>query len=237
MRNPRSIPKLIQWGLGVPAPRLALRPSASTLRAVVPEIPPEIDTGLPGHPFDLSRAIEEVVLDIKKCCPDFAHIDLNRMMIGIVRAKTLDRTGLIARVTPLRCENGKLVTRKRGRLYAVQQFRYESRDLLYLMSFCLPRFLDRPFGDKLVTIFHELFHISPAFDGDFRRLGGRCEVHSGSKKNYDAHMAVLAKNYLRNGADLAKLGFLKLSFIQLCKRHGSVLGYHFPRPVLIPVSP
>ena len=157
-------------------------------------------------------------------------------MIGILRAKTIERTGLIARVTPLRCENGSLLTRKRGRLYAVQQFRYESRDLLYLMSFCLPRFLDRPYGDKLITIFHELFHISPAFDGDFRRLGGRCEVHSGSKKNYDAHMAVLVKHYLNNGADLQKLAFLHLNFIQLCQRHGSVQGYHFPRPVLIPVS-
>jgi predicted metallopeptidase len=202
----------------------------------VPVVPASLDTGLPGRPFDLSRAIEEVVLDVRVKCPEFAHVDLNRMMIGILRAKTTERTGLIARVTPLRCENGSMVTRKRGRLYTVQQFRHESRDLLYLMSFCLPRFLDRPYGDKLITIFHELFHISPAFDGDFRRLGGRCEVHSGSKKNYDAHMAVLVKHYLKNGADLAKLAFLNLNFIQLCKRHGSVLGYHFPRPVLIPVS-
>lgn len=236
MRDPRSIPKVVQWGSGSPVPRLALRPSPAMLKRDTSPIPSNIDTGLPAKSFDLSRALEEIILDVRVKCPEFAHVDLNRMMIGILRAKTTERTGLIARVTPLRCENGSMVTRKRGTLYTVQQFRNESRDLLYLMSFCLPRFLDRPYGDKLVTIFHELFHISPAFDGDFRRLGGRCEVHSGSKKNYDAHMAILVKQYLRNGADLTKLAFLNLNFIQLCRRHGSVQGYHFPRPVLIPIS-
>lgn len=236
MRNAGDIPKLIQWGPDNPVPRLALRPSPAMLRRPVPDIPAAVDTGLPGEPFNLSRAVEDVVLDIKRCCPDFGHVDLNRMMIGVVRARTSERTGLIARVTPLRFEKGKFVSRKRGRLYQVQQFRCESRDLLYLMSFCLPRFLDRPRGDKLVTIIHELFHISPAFDGDFRRLGGRCEVHSGSKKNYDAHMAVLAKNYLKAGADPAKLAFLEFNFLQLCRRHGSVVGYEFPRPALIPVA-
>ncbi len=236
MSKPRPIPTLIQWGPAASPPRLALRPSPAMLRQVVPDIPPDVETGLPGEPFNLSAALEAVVLDIKQCCPDFSHIDLNRMMIGIVRARTSERTGLIARVTPLRFEGGKFVSRKRGRLYQVQQFRHDSRDLLYLMSFCLPRFLDRPYGDKLVTIFHELFHISPAFDGDFRRLGGRCEAHSGSKKNYDAHMAVLAKNYLKGGADVTKLAFLNFTFLQLCRRHGSILGYEFPRPALIPVS-
>ena len=31
-------------------------------------------------------------------------------------------------------------------------------------------FLDQTFEEKLVTVFHELYHISPAFDGDLRRL-------------------------------------------------------------------
>ena len=29
------------------------------------------------------------------------------------------------------------------------------REMLYLMTFCLPRFLNRPFEDKFVTLFHE----------------------------------------------------------------------------------
>ena len=61
--------------------------------------------------------------------------------------------------------------------------------MLYLVTFCLPRFLDRPFNDKFVTLFHELYHIGPAFDGDLRRHEGRCAIHTHSKRRYDAHMA------------------------------------------------
>ena len=42
------------------------------------------------------------------------------------------------------------------------------------MSFYLPRFCDQSLDEKLSTVMHELWHISPAFDGDIRRLPGRC---------------------------------------------------------------
>jgi hypothetical protein len=86
-----------------------------------------------------------------------------------------------------------------------------------------------------VTVFHELFHISPAFDGDLRRHGGRYTAHTGSQKKYDAHMAKLAKAYLKNGADNDRFAFLQLSFAQLCRRHGTVVGVHLPRPKLVRV--
>ena len=107
--------------------------------------------------------------------------------------------------------------------------------MLYLVTFCLPRFLNREFDDKLVTVFHELYHIGPAFDGDLRRHAGRYCAHTGSQKKYDAHMAALAKAYLKGGADPVRHAFLRLSFGQLCRRHGSVIGLHLPRPKLIPI--
>ena len=67
-------------------------------------------------------------------------------------------------------------------------FRLDRREILYVMTFCLPRFLDQPFEEKLVTLFHELFHIGPAFDGDLRRYAGRYEVHTHSQKEYDGAM-------------------------------------------------
>ncbi len=52
--------------------------------------------------------------------------------------------------------------------------------MLYLVTFCLPRFLDQDFDDKFITLFHELYHISPRFEGDLRRHEGRCALHSHS---------------------------------------------------------
>jgi len=90
------------------------------------------------------------------------------------------------------------------------------------MTFCLPRFLDQSFDDKFITLFHELFHIGTAFDGDLRRHDGRYALHSHSQKRYDEQMAALARDYLAGQPDPTLHAFLRLDFAQLQRRHGSV---------------
>lgn len=171
--------------------------------------------------------------DIVRRSPALAHIDLSRVLFTIIRARNGRRHGLQARVTPLRFRDGAIQTAYRGTTYQVQRMFVEEREILYLVGFSLPRFLDRDFHDRLITVFHELYHISPAFDGDLRRHPGRCSAHTTSQKNYDAHMDRLATDYLKSGANPARHAFLRLSFAQLCRRHGAVVGLHLPRPKLI----
>jgi len=129
------------------------------------------------------------------------------------------------------------LTRRRGGVtYQLQRYFVGNQEYLYLVTFCLPRFLDQSFADKLLTLFHELYHISPAFDGDLRRHHGRYDLHSHSKKDYDRHMAGLARAYLATKPDPALYGFLRLTFAQLQHRHGSVAAIVVPRPKLIPLS-
>jgi hypothetical protein len=128
-----------------------------------------------------------------------------------------------------------LVRKRRGTLYQVQRYYLDDREMLYVVSFCLPRFLNQDFDDKFVTLFHELYHISPAFDGDLRRHAGRYDIHSHSKQEYDKHMAHLAREYLAGGADPDLHAFLRLNFRQLAHRHGTVLGAVVPRPKLVPL--
>jgi hypothetical protein len=117
----------------------------------------------------------------------------------------------------------------------VQRYFVGDREMLYVMTFCLPRFLDQEFDDKFITVFHELYHIGPAFDGDLRRHEGRYAIHSHSKHGYDAQMAALARAYLASGPDPGLHAFLRLNFSQLQERHGCVVGVVVPRPKLIPV--
>jgi predicted metallopeptidase len=173
--------------------------------------------------------------DIVRHSPPLAHINLERVLFTIIRARNGRRHGLQARVTPLRFRSGALATVHRGTTYQVQRFVMDGREILYVVGFTLPRFLNRDFRDKLTTIFHELYHISPAFDGDLRRHDGRYDLHSHSKRLYDEHMAKLAKAYLTNGADRPLHAFLHLNFAQLRHRHGSVVGVVVPRPRLLPV--
>ena len=108
--------------------------------------------------------------------------------------------------------------------------------MLYLVTFCLPRFLDGSFDSKFVTLFHELYHVGPTFEGDLRRMAGRCPMHGGSKRAYDAHVARLARDYLASGAPPALYDFLRLDHARLARRHGGVEGVVVPRPRLLPVE-
>jgi hypothetical protein len=139
-------------------------------------------------------------------------------------------------VTPLRFRHGQLVRIRDGVTYRVQRYFVDGQEMLYLVTFCLPRFLDQSFDDKIITLFHELYHISPQFEGDLRRLDGRCALHSRSKREYDAQMAVLARSYLSSGADPTLHAFLRLDFAQLAHRHQHVVGVVVPRPRLLPVA-
>jgi hypothetical protein len=137
----------------------------------------------------------------------------------------------------MRFRDGETVQKRRGRDYQIQRYFVAGVEMLYLVGFCLPRFQNLSFDEKFVTIFHELYHIAPAFDGDIRRHGGRCCVHTRSKKGYDEHMKGLAREYLSNGADPRLHEFLRLDFSELERRHQRVVGHAVPSPRLIPVSP
>jgi hypothetical protein len=137
----------------------------------------------------------------------------------------------------MRLREGRLSRRRRGVTFQIQRYFVDGREILYLVTFCLPRFLDLTFDEKCVTIFHELFHIGPSFNGDLRRHDGRYSVHSHSQKKYDQQMSALARDYLASNPDPNLHAFLRLNFDQLSRRHGGILGVCIPRPKLIPLPP
>ena len=144
--------------------------------------------------------------------------------------------GVQARLTPLRFEGGASVERRRGRLWTVQRVTHQGCDALYILTFFLPRFLNLSFEEKMITVFHELYHISPQFNGDIRRFGGACYMHTGSQKGYDRQMAVFAKEYLQSQAPEELVRFLRFSFPELQAHCGHVVGLRIAIPRLIPMD-
>lgn len=229
----RQPPLVLSWQ---EPPVRVIRPTGP-LRTCGPDLdpPPWLATGPAGQPFDFAGHMRRLVADIARRSPPLAHVNVEQLLFGVTQARSQRSCGLQARVTPLRFRDGQLTRVRHGVTYHVQRFQVAGREYLYLLTFCLPRFLDRGFDDKLITLFHELYHIGPRCDGDLRRHAGRCSIHSRSKKLYDAHMAQLARDYLAGHPDPALAAFLRLDFAQLIRRHGSVLGLAFPRPKLVPV--
>lgn len=108
------------------------------------------------------------------------------------------------------------------------------REMLYVVFFFLPRFCDLSLEDKLTTIFHELYHISPDFDGDVRRFPGRNWQHGSSREAYDARLRKCVTAYLAGGVPDEWLEPLRLRFAALRQRYGAITGTRLrqPRPML-----
>jgi hypothetical protein len=189
----------------------------------------------PVEPLDFTARIATLTADIVARCGEFSHIDPASVLFTFTPSRTRSKYGLQARVTPMRFRDGQLTRRFRGHTYQVQRYYVDNREVLYLVTFCLPRFLDQPFGEKLTTVFHELYHIGERFDGDLRRHPGRYCMHSHSKKGYDRHMATIAKRYATGHPDPSVYGFLRGTAADI-RRDGGLSGIHVPRPKLVPVG-
>jgi len=181
----------------------------------------------------MRRVCEDMVCRL----PELAHIDLAQVAIGCSRSRGPVSHGLHASLTPMRFAAGSKQTISRGRPYRVTPLRDgQGREILYILSFCIPRFLNLSLEEKLSTALHELWHISPQFDGDLRRYAGRCYAHGRSKKEYDQKMDRLAQRWLALDPPVHRYGFLQWSFDELVAEHGAVVGSRVPAPKLIPLN-
>jgi hypothetical protein len=181
----------------------------------------------------MRRLCERLAADL----PELAHVDMPLVAVRFCQARTTARHGVLASLTPLRFEHGSRSTVRRGRRYRIQTLTDgDGREMLYLLSFYLPRFCDYPFAEKLATVVHELWHIGPNFDGDLRRHPGRCYAHSPRQRDYDAHAALLAEKWLRLDPPAETYAFLQASFRELAEQHGGVAGLRLPTPRLVRID-
>jgi hypothetical protein len=185
--------------------------------------------------FDLTAAVRAICVDMAARVPELRHIDMPRVGVGLRRARHREPHGVYATLTPLRFAEGRLHDVRRGRRWRIQPVvDGAGRELLYLLCFYVPRFLDLPLEAKLSTIVHELWHIGPTFDGDLRRHNGRCYAHGPSQRKYDAAMDRLAQRWLAADPPPHLYEFLGRTYDELVAEHGAIRGERWPVPRLSP---
>ncbi|MFM7074429.1 MAG: hypothetical protein ACKO38_21785 [Planctomycetota bacterium] len=188
--------------------------------------------------FDFTHRMRVLCLDMVERLPELSHIALGRVGMSLAQARNRSQYGYFASLTPLRFQHGATETQRRGRTYRIQRvIDPQGVELLYILTFYLPRFMDLDLREKLVTVLHELWHISPAFDGDIRRHPGRCFAHTGSQEKYDEAMGELADRWFEMGPPEHTFEFLRHDFDGLAARHLSITGTRYKRPRLLPVQP
>lgn len=187
-------------------------------------------------PISFCERMRRLCQDVSQRCVPLQHIQVEDVLISYTPSRTRSHYGLQARLTPMRCVDGQLTRSIRGQTYQVQRYFVDGREMKYLIAFCLPRFLDQTFREKLITVFHELYHIHPDFNGDLRRHEGRYQIHSHSKREYDQKMADWVELYLKNHPWPEVFEFLRCNTQELWQRWGGIRSAHVPRPKLIPVG-
>lgn len=184
--------------------------------------------------LNLTRELELLVADIVVRVPELSHIDVSRLLICVASTRGGGIHGTFARIHPLRFAGGLSsieVRRGRGRYTCTMpEVTVGGRDILYIVYFLVPRFLNLPLREKLVTVFHELYHVSPLFNGDLRRFPGRNYAHGSSRKRYNDIVSRLVDSYLSDPERPNLTDFLEGDMDQLRTRYRAVVGRRFPAP-------
>ena len=193
--------------------------------------------GLREVGFDFTAYMRRVCHAIVRQNAELGHIDMQRVAVSFFQARKSVNYGLFTSLTPLQFKDGSDIQVRRGRPFRIQRLvDPNGAEMLYILRFYLPRFLDIPFREKLITIFHELWHISPAFDGDLRRHAGRCYAHTHSQAEYDEQMGQLADRWLETHQPTELVHPLQNTFAKLARQHQVIVGLRLPRPRIIPCA-
>jgi hypothetical protein len=167
--------------------------------------------------------------------PEFGHIKPEQLDVAFSQSRVGGVHGVYATVHPQRFENGEITTVRGNRTYRWPKLVEDGNDILYIITFCLPRFANLDFDVKLLTVFHELYHISPLFNGDIRRFPGKNYAHGSSRKKYDESISKYVQAYLSISGAAEKSEFLRSDFKTLEKKHGDIRGnsIRLPHPYLV----
>ncbi|WP_243371016.1 putative metallopeptidase [Geotalea sp. SG265] len=187
--------------------------------------------------LNLTEELERLIGHIVREVPELGHIDTRQLLVCISTTRNGGIHGTYAKIHPLRfAEGARTTTARRGRrtyTCTMPQVEHRGAEILYIIYFLVPRFLNLPQREKLITVFHELYHVSPRFNGDLRRFPGRNYAHGSSTKRYNALMANLVDRYLLGLEDRSHLAFLDGTMDDLRLRHASIVGRKFAAPRLI----
>jgi hypothetical protein len=187
--------------------------------------------------FDYTAAVRTLCEDLCRNLAELRHIEMSRMAVRICQTRRRGPYGTQATMTPLRFAGGAATSFRRGREWVIHPLPVDpgGRPCLYMLSLYVPRFVELPAEEKLAIVVHELWHVSPEFDGDLRRFPGRYHAHGARCDRYHDEMRGLAARWRAEQSGeggRSVTAFLEGNLRSLRRRYGAVYGNRIPTPRL-----
>jgi len=174
--------------------------------------------------FDFTGSMTLLIEDVVKTHSAFNHLVLKNILVAISPSNG-SRNGVVAKLRPMRFEGGSKTRSVDGREYSAPEVSIKGNDILYIVYFHLPRFLNHGnHKNKLSTVLHELYHISPVFNGDIRRFSGKNYAHGNSRRGYDDLINIYVEEYINSTLNPELSAFLKYRYSELKRKYGAIYG-------------
>lgn len=149
------------------------------------------------YPLNLTEGLREAAGEICTWVPELARIDVSRVQFSLFYARQAKRTLTYARCYPLSRE----VRQIGRRWYALEPiYTPQRRKARYIVAFAWKRYWNLSPRKRLETLVHELYHISPRFDGELRSFetGG---FHGHGLRWFDRQVRELMETYIPDGLE------------------------------------
>lgn len=165
--------------------------------------------------------LEILINNITKAVPEFSHIDTGKILFSLKSSPKNSDNGYYAEVKCLSNTPFDFISDGRITKHYYSDCLFKNGiPALYLIVFTVPCFVDLNLREKICTIMHELYHISPLFNGELRLFNGKNCLHGPQPEKFDEYMYYLADIFLSKYKSLDKL--FSLDYEKLNEKHGSI---------------
>jgi predicted metallopeptidase len=188
--------------------------------------------------INITDILTDIIKQITIHSSFFSHIDINRLIVCLGSNKRNSRGAVFGKLVPFKFKDGNSILSYMGKFYTMPEIMNNGTAVLYAIYFYLPKFFDLSTEEKLNVIFHELYHISPEFNGDIRRMGEVKKAHGFSRKNFDKKFEKDVKLFHEYISKTTYMDFLKMDSRMLQKNYQLYARrMKIPRPFIVKAEP
>ena len=174
--------------------------------------------------INLTDVLALIIHDIVKSTDEFKSFDINKILVCCASNRRDSKGAIYGKLQPLRFKDGSEIIKHNKGYYAIPKVVLNNIEISYILYLYIPKFFDLPARDKINVLFHELYHISPEFNGDIRRMSNFKSAHGHSKKSFEDKYIIYASDYFNKINETPFYNFLQMNLEDI-KRQFKVIKY------------